>query len=355
MVKNKPTNQVAGKRRKVIIWLLTLTLSVTGKAQFKDTLFFKNGSVLVGELKSVSLGKAVFDEDNMDILNIKVTKIRALRAITHIYRLETIDGRIFFTTLEIGKDDHVKIKDEYNATEEISFEDIRNLVPLSGKTGALWKGNASLGYSYSKSSGVGQFNSNLALEYLTKKFDVQFGGSAIINQTDSSAELSNANAGLVSSYLITPVWEASIFLAYQRNLEQGLSRRYQECGGGGANFFSTEHTRMKAITGVVFNQEKSIEDVKSATQVDIPLLLNFSFFRFSKPDMTITLKENVFFGITQKGRIRQDGQLTMNIKIVQDFYINLQFYHNFDNQPPGQNSEKLDYGVVFGLTYKFSQ
>ena len=307
----------------------------------------------MGELKSISLGKAVFDEDNMDILNIKVTKIRTIKAMTHIYRLETIHQDIYYTSLEAGSVGHVQLKVD-GIAREISFEEISKLVPLSGKTQDLWKGNASAGYSYSKSSGRGQFNSNFSLEYLTKKIDVLLGGSTIINQTDSTLELANANAGIVTSYLFTPVWEANIFVAYQRNLEQGLARRYQEGAGGGVNFFSTEQTRMKVITGIVFNQEKSIEDVETPTQVDIPVMMNFSFFRFSKPDMTVTLKENLFMGITQKGRIRQDGQLSLNWKLIQDFYINVQFYHNYDNQPPGQNSEKLDFGVVFGLTYKFS-
>jgi hypothetical protein len=193
------------------------------------------------------------------------------------------------------------------------------------------------------------------VEYLTRKIDVLIGGSAIMNQTDTSLELSNATGSFVGSYLFTPVWEASIFLAYQRNLEQGLSRRYQEGAGGGANFFSTEHTRAKLISGIVFSQEKSIEGETKPTQVDVPFYFDFSFFRFSKPDMTVNIKESLFIGLTQKGRIRQDGQFTLSWKLIQDFYINLQFYHNFDNQPPGQNSEKLDYGVVFGLTYKFSQ
>jgi hypothetical protein len=160
---------------------------------------------------------------------------------------------------------------------------------------------------------------------------------------------------LFNSYLITPVWEASVFLLYQRNLEQGLSRRYQEGFGGGCNFISTAHMRSKLITGVVINQEKSVEGVSSPTQVDIPVLLNFNFFRFSRPDMTVNIKEDIFFGITNKGRIRQDGQFSVNWKIFSDFYVNLKFYHNYDNQPPGENAEKLDYGVVFGLSYKFSQ
>ena len=335
-------------------WLLLIILPLSGIAQTKDSLFFKNGDLLIGELKSISLGRVKFDDDNMDVLSIKVTQVKTIRATSHIYRLETISGDIYYTTLNAGSSGNIQFKRD-TVLQEVRLEDIGNLVPLKGKTGALLQGNTSIGYSYAKSTGIGQLNSDLNLEYLTRKFDFLFSGSAIVNQSDSTVQLDNATAGLFNSYLFTPIWEASVFFIYQRNLEQGLKRRYQEGLGGGCNFVSTAHMRAKLITGLVFNQEKSIEDVSSPTQVDIPVILNFNFFRFSKPDMTVNIKEDLFLGITKKGRIRQNGQFSINWKIFSDFYVNLKFYHNYDNQPPGQNAEKLDYGSSFGLSYKFSQ
>src|SRR6478672_6369903 len=99
-------------------WLLILfTLPFTGLAQVKDTLYFRNGSLLVGELKSISLGKAVFDEDNMDVLSIKMSQIRTLKAVTHIYRLETIEGEIFYTSLQSSRDGYVQIKNDSTQIE----------------------------------------------------------------------------------------------------------------------------------------------------------------------------------------------------------------------------------------------
>jgi len=287
-------------------WLLIITIPFSGMTQVKDTLFFNNGDVMIGEIKSISLGRVKFDDDNLDVLSIKGTQIRTLRAITHIYRLETLDGQIYYTSLDTGSKGNVQLKVN-GVSQKIRLADISKLIPLEGNTGVLWQGNASLGYSYAKSTGIGQFNSDLNLELLTRKVDMLLSGSAIINQTDSSVELDNATTGLFNSYLFTPVWETSVFLLYQRNLEQGLSRRYQEGLGGGCNFITTPHMRAKLITGVVFNQEKSVEDITSPTQVDIPVLLNFNFFRFSRPDLTVNIKQDLFVGITKKGRIRQDG------------------------------------------------
>jgi hypothetical protein len=333
---------------------LSILLPLSAATQVKDTLFFKNGGLLVGELKSISLGKIKFDDDNMDVLNIKITQIKTIHALAHIYRLETINEEIYYTSLDTSGNGMVRIKVN-GVAQDISLEDISTLSSLKGKTGALWQGTVSAGYNYAKSTGIGQFNSSLSVEYLTKKWDFQATGSAIVNQTDTTFQIDNATTGLFNSYLFTPVWEASVFLLYQRNLQQGLSRRYQEGLGGGAKFISTNHTRAKMITGVVINQEKSVEGVSSPTQVDVPVIINFNFFRFHRPDLTINLTEDVFFGITKKGRVRQDGQLKLNWKLFNDFYLNIQFYHNYDNQPPGKDSEKLDYGVVFGVSYKFSQ
>jgi hypothetical protein len=334
--------------------LLLLLLPFSAATQVKDTLFFKNGDLLVGEIKSLSLGKIKFDDDNMDVLNIKITQIKTIQALTHVYRLETISEEIYYTTLEAAASGYVRIKVN-GLPQDVRIEDISTLSSLKGKTGALWQGTVSAGYNYAKSTGIGQFNSTFTVDYLTKKWDLQANGSVIVNQTDSSFQIDNATSGLFNSYLFTPVWEASVFVLYQRNLQQGLSRRYQEGLGGGAKFISTNHMRAKLITGAVINQEKSVEGVSSPTQVDIPVIMTINFFRFNRPDLTINLTEDVFIGITKKGRIRQDGQLKLNWKLFNDFYLNIQFYHNYDNQPPGQDSEKLDYGVVFGVSYKFSQ
>jgi hypothetical protein len=38
--------------------------------------------------------------------------------------------------------------------------------------------------------------------------------------------------------------------------------------------------------------------------------------------------------------------------VVKDFFADLTFYESHDNRPPG-GGEKSDYGLVFGLGWKF--
>src|SRR3954463_14186019 len=110
-------------------WLLFIILPFSAMAQVKDTLFFNNGDVLIGEVKSISLGRIKFDDDNMDVLSIKGTQIRTLRAITHIYRLETLDGQIYYTSLDVGSKGHVRLQID-GTPQEIRIQDISELIPL---------------------------------------------------------------------------------------------------------------------------------------------------------------------------------------------------------------------------------
>jgi len=71
--------------------------------------------------------------------------------------------------------------------------------------------------------------------------------------------------------------------------------------------------------------------------------------------MTLSMAQSLYGGLTELGRFRQDGQISLSWKIITDFSFSIKLYDNYDNRPPGENAAKVDYGVVFGLSYKFSQ
>ena len=123
----------------------------------------------------------------------------------------------------------------------------------------------------------------------------------------------------------------------------------------GYSLLSTLYIRSKLISGLVLSQEKSTEGVFTPTQVEVPFTVLFDFFHFAKPDMSLSLSQSLFTGLTDLGRFRQDAQLTLYVKIITDFSFTIQLYDNYDNRPPGANAEKFDYGIVFSLTYMFSQ
>jgi hypothetical protein len=344
-------NQVAKLLLMIFLFWASHTTCI---AQAKDTLFFKKGQILVGYLKGLSLGKIDFDDDDLDVVTIKSNKIRTIRASSHIFKVTTIDHNIYYTLLIPANDGKVKMN-ERNGISEIAIEEIKNIFPLLGKTQALWQGDISSGYSYTRSSGIGRFNADANVSYSTKRIESLLKGSVIITRTDSTYEVENGNLTWYNSYLFNATWQCMIILSYQHNQELGLSRRYQEGLAGGLSLISTEHIRMKTLAGLALSNEKSVEGDAKPVQFGAPIVFLFDIFSFKKPDMSVKITQNLYFGLSEKGRFRQDGQLNINIKVIKDFYFNLQLYDNYDNRPPSEGSTKIDYGIVFGLKYKFSQ
>ena len=76
-------------------------------------------------------------------------------------------------------------------------------------------------------------------------------------------------------------------------------------------------------------------------------------FLLTKPSLTISIVQTGYFSITDQGRIRYDGDANLNWELISDFYLNLQFYHNYDRKSPETGEPNVDYGFVFGISYKF--
>jgi hypothetical protein len=317
-------------------------------------MFLNNGQILIGVLKGISLGKVDFDADDVDVGTVKTSKIKTISAKSHIYKLETIHNRTIYTVLLPSAPDSVQIQIG-SVLENLAIAEIGTLLTLKGKGEGLWEGYASAGYTFTRSTLIGQLNASLTLQYSMKHIVTYASGSMITTQTDSSFDFTNANATLYSSYLLNGRWQVLALLSYQRNLELSLARRYQEGAAAGYTFISSRSWRGLGIVGPVLSQEKNTEGEVEPTQLELPFIIKFDFFHFRQPDMTASLTNDVIAGITQLGRVRQDATFNISWKIAKDFNINLKLYDNYDNQPPGKTGAAVDYGVVFGLSYSFFQ
>ena len=122
--------------------------------------------------------------------------------------------------------------------------------------------------------------------------------------------------------------------------------------GIGNKLFIKNTWRLLATTGMTFSQEKSTAGVSSGLLFEIPLMFQFNFYQFRHPDIQISSTQTAYFSLSQAGRVRWDGSTTFSWQLIRFFYLNINPYTNYDNQPPGDGS-KFDYGIVVGLSYKF--
>lgn len=319
----------------------------------KDTLFFINGTIVIGEIKKVKLGTVTFDPDDANDITVQLRKLKTLSTGGRIFRVETVNHKVYFgklipqTTLNTAR--IVTTTD----TLVLSLEQISFLYPFERSLWQRFSGLAGIGFNFTKSSGFGRLNFNGSVNYSSKKNELGFSISGIYTLTDTTFTRDRMDINLKDNYYFRRNWFATVFLTYQHNLELGLQRRYQEGLGIGNKLITSKHVYAWARTGLAFSQEKSTEEVSSGNLTEIFAQFEMNIFRFAKPEINFILSEAVFYSLSQSDRFRNDGEINLTWEIFKDFDLSLELYNNFDSQPPVEGSDKMDYGIVFGINFSF--
>lgn len=321
-------------------------------AQEKDTIVLRRGQIFIGEVKKAQLGEITIDDDDMRLLGVKLYKIRLLTT-SRNFRIETNDKLIYIGTIKSSiKDGWVNIILDNGDTVTCEITNLSMLIPLEQEFFTRLNGNFSAGFSYTKSSSIGQVNLGSTMQYATRLFQYKLSLSMYGSLDSSKYSRDKEEGSLLTTYSLTPAWFLFGGFAYDRNLELSIARRYQESVGGGNKLFLRRQWQLLALSGIAFNQEKSTSGISSGLLVEIPVALVFDFFKYQPHKIEISSSHYAFFSLSQKGRIRLTSSTRFSWELISNFYLDFNPYMNFDNQPP-EGTSNFDYGLVFSLSFKF--
>lgn len=337
------------------LFVFVLGAIPAAKAQsLKDTLYFNNGSVIVGKVKSIALGMITFKPDDANEIRVQLRKLKTIHTMSRLYRLETVKHTVYYAYMAPDSEPgYVRLEGPAD-TPRIHLRDISGMMPLENSFFKKLSATFGAGYSYTRTSDLGRLNVDANAKYLAK--DIEFGLTISTIATIDSAtyKRDRENVTLNFNYYFSPTWFTGATLSYQRNMELGIQRRYQEGIGIGNKFIVRNRVNAWAMSGFVLNQEKSTAGTSSKTLAELFGQVQFNFFKFSKPAVDLNFRQTFFAGLGQGGRVRNDGQTTLSWEIVDDLKLNISLYNNYDSHPPVADSRKFDYGYVFGVSYTFN-
>ena len=318
-----------------------------------DTVFFTNGTMVIGKIRKIKLGVITFDPDDANDITVQLRKLRTIGGGTKIFRVETVKHHQYFgRILSHTTPKFIKISSGFD-TLSLPLAEVSVLYPFESTVMQRFSGSVGFGYSYTKSSNLGRLNFDANIKYVSMKEELSLTTSAIYSIEDSLFSRDNEMAYLKYNYYFLRNWFATTFLAYQRNLELSLNRRYQEGVGIGNKFITSKSVYAWGRTGVVLNQEKSTEGVYSGTLTELFGQLELNFFRFEQPKINFLLTQSFYYSLSQSGRFRNDGSISLTWEIFKDFKVSFEPYNNYDSKPPVAGSHNFDFGVVFGIKYIF--
>jgi hypothetical protein len=334
------------------LFLLVASANLNAFSQTRDTIVFYNGQALIGDIRSGQFGEITINDMDLKLLQVKQYKIRWLTT-DNRFRLQTSDKTEYTGRLNKSeKDGWVNIILDNGDTILTEITNISLIIAIEKKFLVGLDGSLTAGFSYSKSSDIGQTNLSSNVHYASNKFDYLL--SVSLNGSIDSSKYSRdrEDMGLFVTRSIGPSWFVAVSLNYQRNLELAIARRYQELIGGGNKLFVHQNWVLLATSGLAFNQEKSTAGTSSGLLLEIPVGLRFNFFKYRHPNIQISSTQAVFFSLSQSGRIRFTSSTSFSWELVKNFRLNINPYTNSDNQPPEGNSN-FDYGISIGLSFTF--
>lgn len=334
-----------------IIFIFMLVLPVSVFAQ-KDTLIFKNKTVVIGEVLKIQLGVITFDPDDANDITVQLRKLESIHAGMRNFRIETVDHQVLYgKILHSYKSGFVNV---FYGTDSasVALNNISNCYPIEN---SFWKrinGTAGAGYSYTRSSELGRLNLDLNARYSSEKTEYSTTISAITTVDHSEYSRDNEDASFGINYYYHPKWFAAGAVSYQRNIELGISSRFQEGIGMGNKLLLTKYLQLLAFSGLVFNEENSLEGVYSGVLNEVMVGCKLNVFRFEKPELDIQTTQYGFFSLSQE-RVRYAGDLGITWEMVEDVDLKLSFYTDYDSKPPGAESANIDYGTVISIAIEF--
>jgi hypothetical protein len=337
---------------KYITLLAGLLVCLVASGQPKDTLYFYNKTVLVGKLKSISLGYFEFDADGISILRIKNSKIESFHAQSRIFRVETTGDTVANGGFTRSSRPGWTIFHSGGKSVDVPIDEIASMGYYGRTFRTRIDGNAGAGYSYTKSSEIGRFNANGKIRYSSNKSLAVFEGDIITTWDSVKVEREREMAKLSYYYLFPRRWLAGGYANYQRNVELGLDWRLQEVLSAGRKIIFSPGQQGLIVTGVAVNQERNLEGVGNEN-TELLFQASYNLFSFEKPNASLSIVQTVYASATDRGRYRSDGDINLLWELIKNLSANLRFYHNYDSKSPATGAPNVDWGIVTGLTYKF--
>jgi len=333
------------------ILVLLMISGVSYSQSNKDTLYFKNGNRIIGELKSLDAGIVTIETDYSDKdFAIEWKKVTSIKAGTR-FLITLKDGvRLNGTMESVGDSGKLALKGKrsIHAEDETIEANLSDVVYLKGLESKFWGRvytNIDFGFSMTKANSLKQYSGRTLFGYLADKWALDFSFDALRNKQDSIASTNRTEAKAAFTYFLPNDWLLGTSINWLSNTEQALKLRTTGKLGAGKFLIHTNKRYWKTLGGLSFNNENFSNNTVSRNSLEGYVGSELSLFDLSHLTLFNTIY--IYPSFTENGRWRSDIKLDLKYDFPKDFYIRFGATLNYDNRPavPGRESD-----YVFGFS-----
>jgi hypothetical protein len=314
-----------------------------------DSLIFKNGNFIVGEIKSLDKGVVQVSTDFSDSdFKIEWDGIQSINTETYFFILTSLKTRHYGQLKSISDSSVIIVN--YGLNVELNIENIVMLIPVKKSFKDRFAASIDFGFSLTKANNLKQLTSRSSLGYKAQKWSTEAVFNYLGSMSDNADTVHRAEGGIVANYLISEKWFVSITESMLSASEQNLKYRINSKLGMGRYLLHTNKSYWTTRLGANRNLEKytGVEENRKSWEFFLGTELNM----FDIGDLNLMTRLNAYKSITEKGRWRLGGIFDVKYDLPLDLYIKAGISVDFDNQPADDAGE-FDYVLQTGIGWEW--
>jgi putative salt-induced outer membrane protein YdiY len=330
---------------------LALAAAAPARAAKTDVVVMLNGDRITCELKYLQRGKLEVKTDGLGTIDVEWNRVRSVASLG-LFEVEDLRGRLYFgslqPSLEEGKLDVVGL----SSTRSV---DVALVVRIQQLRRSFWmrlSGSLDVGFSYTASSELTQFQLAGSLQYRRPTFQLRLDANSLVTSQPDAPETqrNSAEFGYIRFRESRQLAFGQVRL--EQNRELGYELRSNLRGGYGSYFVRSQGNELLGGLGLNVNHEVPVEgDSKDNLEGLIALSWQNYSFAFPKTDVSVQLA--AFPSFSEWGRWRMDLEARIKREIFRDFTLSLNGYDSYDSRPATEGASKNDWGVSLAVGFTF--
>lgn len=321
--------------------LLLLGVSHLTFAQ-SDSIVFKNGNTIVGEIKQMEKGVMIVKTDYSDSdFKIEWDGVSELYSNTS-FLITLEEGERYTGKIYTDSPEHMIIVLDEGLNIAADHMNIVYLKELHGDFWSKLSASIDLGYSFSKAKNLNQLSIRSKLGYLSKRWYLGASYDQTASTQDDVDPINRVDGTLTYRYFIKNDWYATANMTFLTNTEQKIELRTTGKPGLGKYIIHTNSSYWGFQGGLSFNNEKFSSD--DPDKKSLEAFLGSELNLFNMGDISLLTNGTVYPSLTEARRVRFDFQFDFKYDLPLDFYIRLGYTLNYDNQPV-EGAAPVDYVI----------
>jgi hypothetical protein len=337
---------------KKIILVLIIMFATMGIYAQTDSLIFKSGTYMIGEVKTMDRGVVTVKTPYSDS-DFKIEWDGVQEIYTDTYFLITLsNGSRYNGTLGMSETGKVVIITDESKQIETSFEDIVFLDDINKGFWSQLYFSIDVGLDLTKANNFSQFSTRSNLGYTAKRWNLDGTFNTLYSSQDETDDINRTDGGVGYKYFLPKDWYPLVSVDFLSSTEQKLQLRTTGKLGMGKYVIHTNRTYWGFSGGANYNNENFSDDTPDRKSWEGFLGTELNLFDIG--NLNLLTKLTAYPSFTESGRWRADFNFDAKYEMPfdDDFYIKLGLSFNYDNRPV-EGAAELDYVFHTGFGWEW--